>query len=107
MDYAGPLHEALPMVWKLATGGDHGIAKRTVQSGPLRGLPTDLGGLPEADSPGMETARAAIMECVQAACGTDLSEALTVQAKLAAEFLTSSTCRAGVVGAEFARTMAI
>jgi len=107
VDYAGPLDEALPMTWKLASGGDHGIAKRTVETRALYDLPTDLSGLPPADSPEMEAARAAIMECVQVACGADLSEALTVQAKLAAEFLTSSACQAGVVGAEYARTMAV
>ena len=107
VDYAGSLDQALPMVWKLATGGDHGIARRRVEAGALRGVPNDLSGLPPADSPEMETARAAIMECVQAACGTDLSEALTVQAKLAAEFLTAPTCRKGVVGSEYTRTMAV
>lgn len=107
VDFAGPLDEALAMVWKLATGADHGIAKRVVQKAALPDLPGDAGTLPPADGPGMETARAAIMECARAACGTSLSDALTVQAKLAADFLASSACKDGAVGAEYSRTMAV
>jgi hypothetical protein len=105
VDYAGSLDDALSMTWKLASGGDHGIAKRDVQTGALD-LP-DTGTLPRADGPGMEAARAAIMECVRAGCGTSLADALAIQAKLAAEFLASPACKAGTVGAEYSRTMAV
>jgi enoyl-CoA hydratase/carnithine racemase len=107
VDWAGPMDDALTMAWKLATGADHGIPKRAVQTGALSGLPTDVRALPPADGPGMEKARAAIMECARAACGTSLAEALTIQARLAADFLASPACRDGAVGAEYSRTMAV
>jgi hypothetical protein len=55
----------------------------------------------------MEVARAAIMECARQAGGVSLAEALEVQAKLAAEFLTGPACRKGVVGGEYTKTMKV
>ena len=63
--------------------------------------------LPEANSPGMEIAREAIMDCVRAAGGVSLAEALEIQARMAAEFLASATCGKGVVGAEYTKTMKV
>jgi enoyl-CoA hydratase/carnithine racemase len=106
VDYAGPMDEAIQTAWKLATGADHGIAKRAVESDAFD-VSVEVRDLPEADSPSMETARAAIIECVRAAAGANLSDALTIQAKHAADFLASAACREGVVGAEYSRTMAV
>ncbi len=107
VDYAGPLDQAVRTAWKLATGGDHGLQKRAAEAGALKDLPTDFGDLPDADSPEMETARGAIIECMQQACALPLSEALAVQAKRSADFLASATCREGQIGAEYTRTMAV
>jgi len=107
VDFAGPLDQAVQTAWKLAAGADHGLRQRPVEGGPLKGVPTDLRDLPPADSPGMETARGAIIECMQQACALPLSEALEVQAKRSADFLASATCRDGQVGAEAARTMSV
>jgi enoyl-CoA hydratase/carnithine racemase len=107
LDYAGPLEDALGVAWNLASGADHTLRERAVEKGALPAVPTEVSDLPAADSPDMETARRAISECIQAACGSTLPEALTVQARLAADFLTSPTCRAGTVGAEYTRTMAV
>ncbi|UCF18200.1 MAG: hypothetical protein JSU87_09555 [Gemmatimonadota bacterium] len=107
VDYAGPLEQALRVAWKAANGADHGLPLRNVEADALRGVPTDVRDLPDPDGPGMEIARGAIMQCVQAAAASNLANALTVQAKLAAEFLASAACREGMVGAEHARTMAV
>jgi enoyl-CoA hydratase/carnithine racemase len=107
VDYAAPLQEALATAWKVASSGDHGLPLRAVEEGALKGLPTDFGDLPAPDSPAMETARGAIIECMQKAGALPLSEALEVSAKLAADFLASDTCRGGAVGAEYTRTMAV
>ena len=63
--------------------------------------------LPEADSPGMEAARVAIMDCMREAGSVPLAEALGVQARMAAEFLAGPTCRGGTVGAEYTKTMKV
>ena len=106
VDFAGPLDQAIQTAWKLASGSDHGLQRRTAEAGALKDATTE-GDLPAADSPGMEAARRAILECVQQACALPLSEALAVQAKRSADFLASATCREGQIGAEYTRTMSV
>ncbi len=107
VDYAGPLDQAIQTAWKVAAGDDHGLQQRPVEAGALKDIPTELRDLPTADSPAMETARGAIIECVQQTCALPLAEALEVQAKRSADFLASATCREGQVGAEYTRTMSV
>ncbi len=106
-DYSGSLEDALATAWKLVTGGDHGLAKREVEHGALHGVPTEVGGLPTAGSPEVETARRAIMDCIQDACDATLAEALPTQAKHSAGFMTSDACRGGRIGSDFSKTMAV
>ena len=106
IDHAGPIEGALQVAWNLAQGRSDGIAKRELERGAFD-LATDAGELPEADSPATETARAAIVACAQAACGTDLGEALDVQCRHAAEFIASKACRKGVIGTDYTKTMKI
>ena len=70
-------------------------------------MPTDVSGLPPADSPGTEAARLAIMKCIQDACGAPLADAVSIQAKHSAEFMVTKACKSGAIGAEFTKTMAV
>ncbi|UCC83756.1 MAG: hypothetical protein JSW46_02150 [Gemmatimonadota bacterium] len=107
VDYAGPLDQAIQTAWKVAGGADHGLQQRAVEGGALKDVPTEVRDLPLPDSPGMETARGAIIECMKQTCALPLAEALEVQAKRSADFLASTTCREGQVGAEYTRTMSV
>ena len=105
IDHAGTLDESLKVVWSLATGGDSGVARRKVEAGALKGVPTEVGGLPAAGGPATDAARKAIMGSIQGSCGATLAEALEVQTRHSAEFMTTPECRKGRVGAEYARTV--
>jgi len=107
LDYTGPMADALQTVWKLATGGDHGIALRAVQGGALTGVPSEVSGLPPADSAAHEAGRAAIMKCIQDSCGAAISDAVTVQAKHSADFMVTAACNKGRIGAEYTKTMVV
>jgi enoyl-CoA hydratase/carnithine racemase len=107
IDYSGPMEDALKTAWELASGGGHGIPERSVETGVLDGVPADVRDLPPADSEGSEIAREAIRACAQDACGSALGDALAVQARHAADFLASPTCRRGMVGAECKRVMSV
>jgi enoyl-CoA hydratase/carnithine racemase/3-hydroxyacyl-CoA dehydrogenase len=107
VDFAAPLGVAIQKAWQIVTGGDHGLLARELDTGSLSELPHDYGVLPPADAPVTDAARRAIMACVTDSCGCDLSEALAVQARHAAEFLASPACRTGRVGSEFTRTMSV
>jgi len=105
IDFAGPMDEAIRAAWKTATEGDAGPVKRRelVESG-LDGIPSETG-LPESGNPATEAARKAIMECIRESCGAPLSEALAVQAKHSAGFMSSRACRKGMIGAACEKTM--
>jgi hypothetical protein len=107
IDDSGSLEDALKTAWQLASGGDHGIAERSLETGALEGVPADVSDLPPADSEGSEIARGAIMACAQDACGSTLADALTVQARHAADFLASPACRRGAIGAEYMKVMSV
>ena len=106
-DFAGPLDEALSTAWKLASSGDHGIARRKVEAGVLAGMPTSVPGLPEAEGQAQAAARQAIMDCIKGGCGTTLAQAIDVQAKISGDFMVTKTCMAGVIGTDFQKTMKI
>jgi len=103
-DYAGPMDQALKVVWQIATEGDSGVARRKLETGALSGVPRDAGELPDTGNPATAAAREAIMGNIQASCGSDLAQALSIQAKHSAGFMTTKHCRRGRVGAEYART---
>lgn len=107
VDFAGPLEDSLQTAWKLATGGDHGLSRRAVNEKAMEGVPSEVSGLPAADSPDHEAARAAIMKCIQDACGAPLADAVTIQAKHSGDFMVSSACKKGAIGADFTKTMAV
>jgi enoyl-CoA hydratase/carnithine racemase/3-hydroxyacyl-CoA dehydrogenase len=107
LDYAGPMDEALRTVWKMATEGDSGVARRKLEAGALEGVPVEVGGLEPAGDPGAEAGRRAIMETIQQACGVPLGEALTIQAQRSADFMTTKHCMKGMVGAEYTKTAVV
>jgi enoyl-CoA hydratase/carnithine racemase len=106
-DYTGPMDDAIAIAWKIATDGDHGLKKRDVETGALEGLPTSVKGLKSADDPATEDARNAIMENVKNSCGVTLAEALDIQSRHSADFMTGPLCRKGVIGADYTKTMQV
>jgi enoyl-CoA hydratase/carnithine racemase/3-hydroxyacyl-CoA dehydrogenase len=103
IDYAGTVDDALRTAWAIVTGGEHNIAQRTLNEGILEGIPVADLKLPAADEPGTEAGREAIVEAIKASCGSTLEEAVTVQARHSAAFMTTSDCRKGRIGAEYGR----
>jgi enoyl-CoA hydratase/carnithine racemase len=106
VDFAGDLEASLVTAWKLASDRGRVSKRRAVDRGALTGVPRDVAGLPEAE-PATAAARAAIMECVQRACGAPLADSLGIQAKMSGAFFTARECRAGRVGQEYSRTMEV
>jgi enoyl-CoA hydratase/carnithine racemase/3-hydroxyacyl-CoA dehydrogenase len=107
IDFTGPLESCLQTAWKLAAqGASKSISKRQVVSDALKNVPSDID-LPDTGNPALNTARKAIMETIQQSCSCSLTEAVTVQAKYSAEFMVSSTCKKGMIGAEAVKVMNI
>ena len=106
VDYAGSLEDALKVTWKIVTDGDHGLELRKLQEGALKNVPKEVSGLTPGDA-ATEAARKAILQDVLSSCGTTVSEALEIQAKHSAGFMSGTYCQKGRVGAEYTKTMAV
>jgi enoyl-CoA hydratase/carnithine racemase len=106
IDYSGPTHDALETVWSLASGKAASLTIRKLDEGVLKDIPADVG-VSASDSPATEAARTAIMHSIRDSCGVPLSEALDVQARHAADFINTSFCKQGSIGAEYLRTMMV
>jgi enoyl-CoA hydratase/carnithine racemase len=107
VDFAGPMDESLSTVWKIANEGDHDVPLRQVEAGSLGDIPSDVSGLAPTQDPATQAARKAILDTIEAACGATLSEALAIQARHSAGFMSSRHCQKGVVGAAFTKTMKV
>ena len=103
-DHAAPMDEALRTAWTLAMAGERAVPRRQVEAGSLDGVIADLAGLPEPGNADEAEVRRAFLRCIEDSCRARADDALMVQARHAAEFLSSPACRAGRVGAERART---
>jgi enoyl-CoA hydratase/carnithine racemase len=107
IDYAGTLEASLATAWKIATKGDAGpVSMRKMSTGALAEIPT-VTGISDSGNPALETARKAIHNCIRESCGCPLPEAIEIQAKHSAGFMSSSVCRKGVIGSEAAKVMSI
>jgi enoyl-CoA hydratase/carnithine racemase len=106
VDYAGSLEDVLKVTWKIVTDGDHGLTMRKVEEGALKDVPKEISGLAPGDA-ATEAARKAILQNVLSSCGTTLSEALDIQAKHSAGFMSGAYCQKGSIGAEYTKTMKV
>lgn len=106
VDYAGTLEDALKVTWKIVTDGDHGLEMRKVDEGALKNVPKEISGLAPGDA-ATEAARKAILQNVLSSCGATISEALDIQAKHSAGFMSGTYCQKGSIGAEYTKTMKI
>ncbi len=104
VDHAGPMDEALATAWKLAKGSAGGPPKRDVRTGPVEAPTAPPSDLPRPADPAADAARKAIFDCIRAACSVPLAEALDVQAKHSAAFMTTDWCRRGAIGTEASRS---
>ncbi|GAB4149751.1 MAG: hypothetical protein Fur0037_18140 [Planctomycetota bacterium] len=106
-DFAGPLEDALKEAWAIASGKGSRTKRRTLEAGPLSGVPEDVPRLPAPQSPAEEEARRAISECVRKSCGAPLSEALEIQARISGDFMVSKACLSGAIGTDYKKTVKI
>jgi enoyl-CoA hydratase/carnithine racemase len=106
-DFVGPLDDALQCAWKIATSGDHGFERRPLAEGALERVTEVMPSLEAAGDPGIEDARKAIVETVEAACGAPIGEALDIQAKRSGVFMVTPACKNGVIGTTFRKTMVV
>ena len=103
-DFAGPLEEVIKTAWKIASGADHGLKRREVVKENLKDVTKELPGLEDTDDPFLEQARKAIIGCIQDSCDSSLPEAISIQATVSGNFMTTSLFKKGVIGSAYTKT---
>jgi len=106
IDYSGPMQESLETVWRLASGEPVDLPMRKLDEGVLEGIPADVG-ISVSDNTAKEAARKAILDSIKNSCGVPLSEALDIQARHSADFMVTSSCREGSIGAEHEKVVMV
>lgn len=107
IDHAGPLNDAITVAWKIASGADHTYALRKVEAGPIAGVSDLLSHITPTQDSGADAARQAIVDTIRASCEATLADAITIQAKHSAGFMTSSDVKKGAVGSAAAKTLPV
>lgn len=103
-DFAGPLEETIKIAWNIASGGGHGLKNREVVRESLKNVTRDMPELEGTDDPSLEESRKAIIGCIQASCDALLSEAISIQATISGNFMTTSLFKKGAIGSAYAKT---
>jgi 3-hydroxyacyl-CoA dehydrogenase len=106
-DFVGGFDDALQIAYTVASGGEHSLALRGLDEGALENVAEAVPDLSAAASPGMEAGRKAILDTVRAATSATLAEALEIQAKHSGGFMTSDSCRTGVIGTAWKKTVMV
>jgi enoyl-CoA hydratase/carnithine racemase/3-hydroxyacyl-CoA dehydrogenase len=107
VDFAGTIEEALTKAWSLVNEGESIQSKRKFEEGALPEIPSDFVGIPLTEDVATNAARHAIFESIRHSCSVGLSEALEIQARHSAEFMTSKHCNRGFVGSDYQKTMVV
>jgi enoyl-CoA hydratase/carnithine racemase len=107
VDFAGSLNESLSMAWTLASEGEKAMAMRKFEEAGLASITSDFGGIALTEDTATIAARNAIFENIRSSCSVTSSEALEVQARHSAEFMTSKHCLRGFVGSDFQKTVLV
>jgi enoyl-CoA hydratase/carnithine racemase len=105
VDSAEPLEGALKRAWQIANEGARAVPERRLDDTPMREIAID-GAAPErrVDDPLVEACRA-IRESILESCRVTLAEALVLQARHSARFMTGKACREGRIGTDYAKTV--
>lgn len=103
-DFSGSLDATITMAWNIASGAGHGLKKREVVQGNLPRVTTALPPLEGTEDLSLEEARKAILGCIDSACNAPLSEAISIQAKLSGNFMTTPLFKKGIIGSAYTKT---
>ncbi len=107
VDGVGSLDEMLGLAWAVASGGDHGLTRRPLETGPVEDVLDAMPKLSDPAGSGMEAGRRAIVETIRAATSATLDDALEIQARHSGGFMPSAACRRGVIGSAYTKTMLV
>jgi len=106
IDYAGSMNDVLKKTWEIVTGKDHGLPFRKLETGIID-IPASLAEAPPSDNRLTIAGRKAIFDCVKASCGIKIGDAVEIQARHSAGFMTGKECKKGAIGKNYEKNAAV
>lgn len=100
-DFSGSMNDCLQKCWTLASEGESAQTKRTMFQDGLNITFED--NLSVTENKSINAARKAILDTILSSCKANYSEAIDVQSRHSAEFMTSTHCKYGAVGSEYSK----
>jgi enoyl-CoA hydratase/carnithine racemase len=100
-DFSGNMNECIQRCWTLASEGESAQPKRIIEKNRVNVIFDDNLSITENKS--ILDARKAILDTIISSCSVGYSEAIDVQSRHSAEFMTTSHCKYGMVGSEYSK----
>ena len=107
VDYAGNIDDALSNAWAIASGSETQIAKRMLIETAITDIPSDFSAIGQSNDESVIAARKAIFDTIKDSCSCTLTEALEIQSRHSAAFMTGKHCNKGFVGSDYQKTMLV
>ncbi len=101
VDFAGSEEDAIKAAWSMASGPQQ---RRELKSSGMS-IPKDIVSVTASGNKSLEQSRQAILNTIIDSCASSLSDALEIQSRHSAEFMTSKLCKDGVIGQDYSKTM--
>lgn len=101
VDFSGTMNDCLAMTKKILLEGEKVLPKRVVEGEAIHDIANDILKINLSEIPHVQAAQKEIADCVLAACATNVEDALLVQAKVSAKFMSGQLFRKGKIGSEY------
>lgn len=101
VDFCGNINECLAMVKSILSNGENALPKRKIVGEAMHDIATEIHKIRLSDVPNIQAAQKEIAGCVLASCASSVDEALFVQAKMSANFMSGQLFRKGKIGTEY------
>jgi hypothetical protein len=95
------LEECIVKARSIVQYGNNALERRTFVKSPINNLNEEIKKMRFSELPHIKAAQMEIAECVIASCKTDVNDALRVQARISAEFMSGQLFRKGKIGSEY------
>jgi len=101
VDFTGNMQECLEMTGKLLSNDNPPLPKRKIIETSMPEVASDFEKLSWSDNAQVLAAQKEIADCVIASCSASVKDALGIQSKLSARFMSGQLFRKGKIGAEY------
>lgn len=101
VDFTGTTNECLSMTKNILENGDIVLPKRKIKEEAMPQITSEIEKMIWSENPQILSAQKEIADCVIAACSTTVDEALSIQAKVSAKFMSGQLFRKGKIGVEY------